>query len=95
MNGNQYLLKDFNNIHSVCEKAIYTFGAEHQKIKAIEELGELIQAISRSILGHEHNVEEELADVEIMMFQLRKMYQADKVDEFIYKKLERLKGCVW
>lgn len=91
----QYLLKDYHNIHSVCEKAIFTYGAEHQKIKAIEELGELIQAIGRSIIGEDHNVEEELADVEIMICQLRKMYQADKVDQFIYEKLERLKGYIW
>ena len=95
MKRDQYLLEDSNNIHSVCEKAIYTFGAEHQKIKAMEELGELIQAISRSILGQEHNVEEELADVEIMICQLRKMFQSEKVDQFIYQKLERLKGYVW
>lgn len=92
---NQYLLKDFQNMDSVCEKAIYTYGAEHQKIKAIEELGELIQALSRSILGQDHNVEEELADVEIMIYQLRKMFQYDLIEKFKYEKLERLAGFVW
>lgn len=95
MKKDQYLLKDFNNIHSVCEKAIYTFGSEHQKIKAMEELGELIQAISRSILGQDHNVEEELADVYVMLNQLLMMFDSEKVDQFIYEKLERLKGYVW
>lgn len=153
----QYKLKDFNNIHSVCEKAIFTYGAEHQKIKAIEELGELIEALSNSLLSRDHNVEEEMADVFIMLCQLKKMYQVDseviaykpipvalediliainilsklsqaisrqlvgdehdvekqiknaetillrimdgwnaeKIDQFIYQKLERLKGYVW
>lgn len=83
------------NMNTVCEKAIYTFGAEAQKIKAMEELGELIQALSRSILNQEHNVEEEIADVEIMICQLRKIFDSPKVDQFIYEKLERLKGYVW
>ena len=72
---NQYLLRDYHNIHSVCEKAIFTYGAESQKIKAVEEIGELIEALSNLVLGTEHNVEEEIADVFIMLCQLKKMYQ--------------------
>ena len=95
MKANEYKLKDGNNIFSVCQKAIYTYGAEHQQIKALEELGELIQAISRSILGQEHNVEEEIADVEIMLVQLRMMFTAKDIDEMKMKKLERLAGFLW
>jgi len=75
----EFWLKDGNNIHSVCQKAIYTYGAEHQKIKAIEELGELIESMMLSVQNDVTNVEEEIADVEIMMCQLRKMYQVDPV----------------
>ena len=79
----------------VFEKAINTFGETHQKIVAMEEMGELIQAISKDRRGKEHNVEEEIADVEIMCKQLRLMYDSDKVDQFVFDKIERLKGVVW
>lgn len=76
----------------VFEKAINTFGETPQKIVAMEEMGELIQAISKDLRGKEHNVEEEIADVEIMCKQLRIMYDSDKVDQFVFDKIERLKG---
>lgn len=88
-------LKDGNNIHSVCQKAIYTYGAEHQQVKAMEELGELVSALARAIIGGEHNVEEEIADVEIMLIQLRLMFTAKDIDEMKVKKLERLAGYIW
>lgn len=77
MKKDEYWLKDYNNIHSVCEKAIFTYGAEHQQVKAIEEMGELINALSNSLIGITHNVEEEFADVEIMICQLKKMFQVE------------------
>jgi hypothetical protein len=95
MKDKEYWLKDGNNIHSVCQKAIYTYGAEHQQIKALEELGELSSAIARAIIGDDHNVEEEIADVEIMLVQLRLMFQGKDIDEMKLKKLERLAGHIW
>lgn len=95
MKNNDYMLKDGNNIHSVCQKAIYTYGAEHQQVKALEELGELSSAIARAIIGDEHNVEEEIADVEIMLVQLRLMFTAKNIDELKTNKLERLAGFLW
>ena len=91
----EYRLKDGNNIFSVCQKAIYTYGAEHQQIKALEELGELQTALARSIIGGEHNVEEEIADVEIMLVQLRLMFTAKDIDEMKLQKLKRLAGFLW
>lgn len=79
----------------ICKKAINTFGQAMQKVVAMEECGELTQAISKSIRGKEHNVEEEIADVEIMCTQLRLMYNNSKIDEIKQAKLERLKGVVW
>ncbi|MBY6918148.1 hypothetical protein [Clostridium botulinum] len=72
---NQYKLSNGYNIESTCEMAIYTYGRKHQQIKAIEELGELIQALTNSVVGADHNVEEESADVEIMIFQLKKFFK--------------------
>lgn len=89
------LSKDNITPIQVFEKAINTFGETPQKIVAMEEMGELIQAISKDLRGKEHNVEEEIADVEIMCKQLRMMYDNDKVDQFVFDKIERLKGVVW
>jgi len=51
----------------ICKKAIDTFGGAIQQVVAMEEMGELIQAISKSIRCKSNNVEEEIADVEIML----------------------------
>ena len=79
----------------VCKKAIDTYGAAHQQLKAVEELSELIQAIMRALEGDKHNVEEEIADVEIMLTQLKIMYNMAKVEEWKEFKINRLKGVVW
>ena len=79
----------------VCKKAIDTFGVAEQQLKAVEEMGELIQAISKALIGKEHNVEEEIADVEIMLTQLKIMYDLKKIEEWKEFKINRLKGVVW
>lgn len=78
----------------ICKKAIDVFGAATQQVVAMEECGELIQAISKSIRGKEHNVEEEIADVEIMLQQLKMIFDRDKVEKIKQQKLYRLKGLV-
>ena len=79
----------------ICNKAINSYGNASQKIKAIEEMGELIQAISKSLLDGENNVEEEIADVEIMLTQLKIMYNLNDIDNWRNYKLKRLKERVW
>ena len=79
----------------ICNKAINSYGNASQKIKAIEEMGELIQAISKSLLDGENNVEEEIADVEIMLTQLKIMYNLSDVENWRNYKLNRLKERVW
>ena len=74
----------------ICKKAIDTFGQAIQKVVAMEEMAELTQAISKSLRGENHNVEEEIADVEIMIIQLKLMYENVKVEEIKQKKLQRL-----
>lgn len=71
-------------------RAIEYFGDKNQRIKAMEELSELIQAIARDLNGLDNNVEEELADVEIMIHQLRFIYDHKKIDKIKAEKLERL-----
>jgi hypothetical protein len=63
------------NIH---ERLLAKFGEENQKLKAIEEMAELIQAIIKGT-----NVAEELADVQIMIDQLKIIYPQWKEWELI------------
>ena len=89
---------------NICKKAVYNFGEISQMIKATEEMGELIRAISRVILQQgesdvqiESNYNEEIADVTIMLEQLKytRHYKQELVDYWKEEKLKRLKGIVW
>ena len=51
--------------------AIRTFGEKEQECQAIEECAELIQAINHKHRGRDSNIPEEIADVEIMLEQLK------------------------
>ena len=72
--------------------AVHHYGAEHQKKKAIEEMGELITAISREQDGRAttEQVITEIADVQIMMRQLALIYGIDAVAKGIDRKQRRL-----
>lgn len=71
--------------------AIKTFGAYEQERVAIEECAELIQAISHKHRGREHNIAEEIADVEIMLEQLKVINNCHAETAQIRKeKIERL-----
>ena len=79
----------------ICNKAVNTFGQAIQKVVAMEEMAELAQAISKDLRDKKHNVEEEIADVEIMLSQLKIMYDSNKVEEIKEQKLKRLKELIW
>ena len=82
----------------ILQNAIDTWGPRTQTVKAMGEMAELIQALSRRLLsmwlGTEdgnavlENVREEMADVSIMLSQLELIY-GDTTEEEI-KKLEAL-----
>ncbi|NWK11763.1 hypothetical protein [Clostridium cadaveris] len=86
---------DENEATVICKKAIDTYGQAMQSIVAMEEASELVQAISKGLREKEHNIEEEIADVEIMCMQLRIMHNSKMVDKIKQQKLHRLKGMVW
>lgn len=65
----------------ICKKALNNWGYAIQKVVAMEECSELIEAIENSKTTDLHNVEEEIADVEIMCLQLRIIYGSSKVEE--------------
>ena len=71
-------------------EAIEKNGPLAQRIVAMEECSELIQAISKKLRGRETNVEEEIADVEIMLEQMRLMSDSSLVDKIKEEKLQRL-----
>lgn len=85
------LVKYRNN---VCSAAVREFGHTIQAFVATEEMGELIQALSKDLRGqgNTQNISEEIADVSIMLSQLILIYgiDAQQHHEMMYKKLEKL-----
>lgn len=73
----------------ILREAIRHYGHGNQRLKAIEELSELIRALARCD-DHE-NIAEEMADVRIMLDQLEIMLNnSGKVCEWELAKLKRL-----
>lgn len=72
--------------------AVETYGYEDQMLQAIEELAELQRAITRAIKApaDRDNLHEEIADVEIMLMQLRTIFDEKEIDEWKEYKMERL-----
>ena len=71
--------------------AIKVYGEEKQEQMAIEECAELIQAINHKHRGRENNIAEEIADVEIMLEQLKIINNCYKEVEQIHtEKINRL-----
>lgn len=63
------------NRERVYEKAIEKYGKEMQFIVAIEELAELQKELAKSLrgIGDKGRITEEIADVEIMISQIKKI----------------------
>lgn len=92
----------------ICRKVVEKFGIDIQQIVAMEELGELIQAISKiarwecnqsedveTLLEYIDNLAEEIADVEIMLEQLKQCYGCHiQADDYKRRKLEKLKSMI-
>lgn len=78
---------------SVLIKAIAVYGTTIQKAVAIEEMSELTKEIckdTRGMLNIEH-ISEEIADVEIMINQLKVIYcVGEKTESYIKSKIKRL-----
>lgn len=82
--------------NEIYQKAIDKFGHESQVKMAIEECGELIVALMHLGRGRVaiQSVIEEIADVEIIMGQLRVLFGSDEVDRIKGQKLEKLRGMI-
>ena len=79
--------------YEILTSAIEKYGEKAQEEVAIEELSELIQAICHKHRGREHNIAEEIADVEIMLKQLKLINKcASEVHKIVLEKELRLEG---
>lgn len=72
--------------------AVHHYGPEHQKKKAIEEMGELITVLAREQDGRAtpEQVITEIADVHLMIRQLMLIYGVDACLEEYDRKQRRL-----
>ena len=83
----------------ILRNAVAFYGRSKQELKAIEELGELIRAIARARTCDDEerdtaleNLAEEMADVEIMLEQLKIIHDnRDKIKIWRSIKLGRLR----
>jgi len=77
----------------VCREAVLLYGKEAQIGMLLEEMGELISALNRRLMRgrvDKATVEEELADVEVCLRQMRHVFPDDVIDMWVAIKLHRL-----
>jgi len=77
--------------------AIYHYGTKTQVVKTCEEMAELQQALCKALtngcMTRElwNHIAEEIADVEIMLWQVKHIYQnREAVQEWRERKIQRL-----
>lgn len=76
----------------IYSKVIKKYGFEHQLIVAIEELSELQKELTKALRGKIRidKLHEEIADVEIMICQLKMIYSMSEIEIKKSEKLARL-----
>lgn len=89
------ITKNENNmLNHTFNQSIAKYGKEPQCRQAMEELAELIQAINKFLRypndKHYANLIEEIADVEIMLYQLKVMFNVSD-DEVFEVKVQKAK----
>lgn len=88
---NKTIKTEFDN---VIEKAIATYGKESQVNIAIEEMAELTKELCKDKRGFENrdSIIEEIADVHIMLRQLRSIFKISdvEIERVVNKKIKRL-----
>jgi len=70
--------------------AIMKYGFNKQKQRTVRKLMDLGQALLKDIDHEPHNVESSIADVEIMLAQMKLIYSQYTINGFIDAKLEVL-----
>lgn len=77
----------------IYRQTLKTYGRDKQMIKAIEEMAELQKELCKWALGADNgkHVQEEIADVIIMMEQMQMLFDVDgEIKKMIAYKVERL-----
>jgi len=85
------------NAREILLGAINKYGVTSQKIMFMEEAAELTKELSKSIrgMGSTCDILQEAADVQIMLDQIKLMYNGNGVfEEYYLAKLERLAGLI-
>lgn len=85
--------EDIQNMTRILRDAVNKHGVGLQIVKTMEEMGELIQALAKWVAGEEKEpvkVQEEIADVLIMLMQLEIIFDIPEIQETIQRKLNRL-----
>jgi len=83
---------DKSQEEKIFEDAINLFGSTSQKIMVIEEMSELTKELCKDLRdrGNIGSIAEEIADVEITLAQIKRIYDINKqVDEYKDYKLNR------
>jgi len=85
---------------NIYKRIVDTWGVESQLNMVTEEIGELLQAISKFRRSYNKDDEtklkaydhlcEEIADVENMINQMREMFDSELIDKYKKEKLERI-----
>ena len=80
------------NYMEIIEDALRTYGADAQKTMVVEECAELINALAKQRRKRTSDIDiiTEIADVQIMLWQMTALYGADAVNMEIAKKMKRL-----
>jgi DNA-directed RNA polymerase subunit F len=76
---------------NIYEQAVNKFGADHQILKAVEELNELAVALMhyRDGKATSEQVMNEVADVQILFEQLELIFEMESAP-FVHEKLKKL-----
>lgn len=93
--NNDHLISCDTKTLAIISKALEHFGPVPQQMKAIEEMAELTKEICKEISGLLSNREaviEEIADVQIVLWQMQLLYGVDRVQDRIKFKLRRLEN---
>ena len=77
---------------AICQLAVNVYGKNSQCTVCMEEMAELTKELSKNLRGQDNaHIAEEIADVEIMLEQLKLMFSIrDEVTQQRTVKLQRL-----
>ena len=82
----------------ICLAALQTWGPKVQKIIIFEEIAEFLKTYAKSvrIKGNYSELISEIADMEIVLQQLKFMFDAEnEVDGIVSSKLQKLEEKLW